>query len=165
MKNLVQLLIGQNEHLLQYHQTVMQHHKETLHALTKILERYSEPNRAIPERDKNENPDFLSQKEESVLAHRILSLRAEAAGAEPGVFALPKHVSITFVTTYLDISSSTFYRQVKDKLLTAVLRIGNRPYYLLSELHHLFQHVVRVKHEKGAWTFARINEKLVRSKT
>ncbi|HMR20342.1 MAG TPA: hypothetical protein PKA53_13645 [Sphingobacterium sp.] len=53
---------------------------------------------------------------------------------------------------------------MKDKLLTAVLRISNTLYYLLSELHHLFEHVVRVKHEKGAWTFARIHEKLVRSK-
>jgi hypothetical protein len=51
---------------------------------------------------------------------------------------VPAHVSIDWILIKLDIKRSTFYRSVNNILLFSVLTIGQRPYFLKSDVIQLF---------------------------
>lgn len=77
-----------------------------------------------------------------------LEQNADAGGGQKD---LPEHMCVQGVIDYLEISRSTFYKEVLGKLLFPVKRIGNRPYYLKADVMMLM-----VKHEKGAWTYSKL---------
>lgn len=64
---------------------------------------------------------------------------------------LPKHMCVQEVIDYLEISRSTFYKEVVGKLLFPVKKIGNRSYYLKADVMMLM-----ARHEKGAWTYSKL---------
>lgn len=70
---------------------------------------------------------------------------------EPATAEVPEHVTTQWVIRYLDTVKSTFYKHVFKNLLFPVEKIGNRQYYLKSEVVALM-----VRHEKGAWTFSKL---------
>ncbi|ERJ57941.1 hypothetical protein [Sphingobacterium paucimobilis] len=72
------------------------------------------------------------------------------------ISAPPEHVSTQWVIAYLDLVKSTFYKQVFKKLLFPVETIGNRQYYLKSEVQALM-----VRREKGEWTYSKLNKERV----
>ena len=62
--------------------------------------------------------------------------RTMPAKADP-----PQHGDINWVIDYLEISERTFYRNVRNKLLAPVRRIGTREYYDREEVYDLFRRV------------------------
>lgn len=64
---------------------------------------------------------------------------------------IPEHVSTKWVISYLEMVKSTFYKEVFKKLLFPVEKIGNRPYYLKSEVTALMR-----RREKGDWTYSKM---------
>lgn len=51
---------------------------------------------------------------------------------------IPEHVSIDWICTKLNIIRSTFYKSVNGVLLSPVLKVGRRPYFLKSDVVDLF---------------------------
>lgn len=84
--------------------------------------------------------------------------KPEETPAELPTAEMPEHVSIAWIIKYLDVGRSTFYRNIKDRLLFHVRKIGNRPFYLKADVKALM-----VKHEKGAWTFSKLAKKAKKS--
>lgn len=83
---------------------------------------------------------------------RALAPEEEASPSKTEEDTAPEHVTTQWVINYFEVSRATFYRSVKDKLLSPVLKLGNRPYYLKQDVIALM-----VRHEKGSWTFAKLN--------
>ncbi len=81
------------------------------------------------------------------IAPALLS-KSNAEISEP-----PQHVTTQWVIAYLDVAKSTFYKEVFKKLLFPVEKIGNRHYYLKNEVLELM-----VRHEKGDWTYSKLNK-------
>ncbi len=61
----------------------------------------------------------------------------------------PQHGDANWVIDYLEISESTFYRNVRGKLLTPVLRIGTREYYDREEVYDLLRRVKETRRSVG----------------
>ena len=95
--------------------------------------------------------------EEQLLVQKIYLIVFPGAKLEQGVDCgvlqrdLPEHMCVQEVINYLEISRSTFYKEVPGKLLSPVKKIGNRSYYLKEDVMMLM-----VKHEKGAWTYSKL---------
>lgn len=53
----------------------------------------------------------------------------------------PQHADMCWVMEYLEISESTFYRNVRNKLLHPLRRIGGREYYDRQEVYDLLRRV------------------------
>ncbi|NGM63413.1 hypothetical protein G5B30_15995 [Sphingobacterium sp. SGG-5] len=102
-------------------------------------------------------PKLLSSKEEEELLTYLLSDPNEQP-VDPRM-VLPRHVSIAFVTAYLETSTATFYREINDQLLEKAFTIGKRPYFRMSDLISLAKEKALLAHEKGAWTYAKMNKK------
>lgn len=90
--------------------------------------------------------------EERTLLDKLLVLYQQK---ENRVLEPPVHVTTQWVIDYLEVGKSTFYKEVHNKLLYPVEKIGNRPYYLKSEVL-----AILVRHEKGAWTFSKLAKKI-----
>lgn len=160
MKALFNLLIAQQRNLQQCHEDMAKHYSDISHALEGLLTTGHVLNESVT----LEGPDILPAELEAQLLQRIRSGRQDSGSPEPAEMEkirelLPRHVSVAFITDYLEISPSTFYRQIDKNLLERVCEIGNSPYYLLADLIRLMQHKDYIPHEKGAWTFAKMNRK------
>ncbi len=81
-------------------------------------------------------------------------------GLVPNETPLPEHVDLRWIIEQLGISRTTFYRQVKGRLLQPVLRIGTREYYRREEVcellhrhkdsHRHYRHLKPLEEMKGA---------------
>lgn len=104
------------------------------------------------------DPDLLNEASRSLLDELILQVYPELdivkLQPDSQEAIVPEHVTTQWVIDYFNISKSTFYEHVHEKLLFPIKKIGNRPYYLKSEVL-----VILVRHEKGAWTFSKMAKK------
>ncbi|MBL1411234.1 helix-turn-helix domain-containing protein [Sphingobacterium faecale] len=71
---------------------------------------------------------------------------------------LPRHLTVSEVIDYFEVSQATFYRNIKDVLIHPVNKVGNRPYYLYSDVEEVMKHIPA--HEKGAWTFKKLKNRM-----
>lgn len=76
--------------------------------------------------------------------------------------SLPEHLTVNEVADYFDVSIANFYRNINKVLIVPVMKVGNRPYYLRSDVEELMKHIPA--HEKGGWTFAKLKDKLSHGK-
>lgn len=67
-----------------------------------------------------------------------LVLLADLKKKENTVAEIPDYVSIQWICTRLNIMRSTFYKSVHGILLSPVVKVGRRPYFLKSDVIDLF---------------------------
>lgn len=61
----------------------------------------------------------------------------------------PQHADMGWVMEYLEISESTFYRNVRNQLLFPIRRIGSREYYDRQEVYDLLRRVKETRRTVG----------------
>lgn len=110
----------------------------------------------------NQTNSLLSQQNE-LLMGCLCSVAGSATEPQPilpdqKLEVLPRHLTVSEVVDYFKVSQATFYRNIKDVLISPVNKVGNRPYYLWSDVEKLMAHIP--PHEKGAWTFKKLKSKL-----
>ncbi|TDQ80305.1 helix-turn-helix domain-containing protein [Sphingobacterium yanglingense] len=110
----------------------------------------------------NQTNSLLSQQNEMLMG-RLYPVAGNATEPQPIIpdqkpDVLPRHLTVSEVIDYFEVSQATFYRNIKNVLIHPVNKVGNRPYYLFSDVEEVMKHIPA--HEKGAWTFKKLKNRL-----